>query len=64
MSRALDALKDARAAILDGVTPDAVLTECERARSALGDTAPRPAGKYGGLDTIKSRLSLSNGALR
>ena len=34
------------------------------ARSALGDTAPRPAGKYGGLDTIKSRLSLSNGALR
>ena len=34
------------------------------ARSALGDTAPRPAGKYGGLDTIKSRLSLSNDALR
>ena len=37
VSRALDALIDARAAILDGVTPDAVLTECERARSALGE---------------------------
>ena len=34
------------------------------ARAASGDTAPCPAGKYGGFDTIKSRLSLSNGALR
>ncbi len=37
VSRALSSLKDARAAILEGVTPDAVLTECESARAALGE---------------------------
>ena len=39
--RALDALKDAERAMLDGMTPDIVLTETESAMQALGELTGR-----------------------
>ena len=39
--RALDALKDAERAMLDGMTPDIVLTETENAMQALGELTGR-----------------------
>ena len=41
VSRALDALRAARAALEEGVTPDAVLTECEGAMAALAELTGR-----------------------
>ena len=43
--RALDALRAARDAMLAGVTPDAVLTETEEARAALGQLNGRSVGE-------------------
>ena len=41
VSRALDSLQSARLAMQSGETPDAVLTECEEAMSALGELSGR-----------------------
>ncbi len=55
VSRALDAVTDAHDALLGGMTPDAVLTDCEAALEALGELNGRHI-RDDLVDTIFSRF--------